>query len=177
MDDVDFTNSGRRSKFFETDDDDDDAHRSPPTIADTLDLAVCRPASPGRVSRPLERLSGRWTFRSMPQDVNLTAYGKQFSGEWPSFLAETLETVCDDDDDDATTTPPSAEDFAVFPSAAQTRKLGGSGAGAKGSTAAPKRPNTFVRQCVAYAGRVFTWHFYRTVCRYFLPIATFRNRR
>lgn len=167
MDDFNFTDGGR-SEFFETYCD-DHVHRSSSTIADTLDLAVCRPATAVQ-SRPLERLSGRWTFRSMPQDVNLTAYGRQFSGEWPSFR---VEMECDVVD--ATT---AAKDF-IDEETTQTSDGGirSSGADAKDSTAPSRRPNVFVRQCVAYAGRVFTWDFYRTVCLYFLPIVRFRNRR
>ncbi|XP_026804887.1 uncharacterized protein LOC113548285 [Rhopalosiphum maidis] len=167
MDDVNFTDGGR-SEFFETDCD-DHVHRSLSTIADTLDLAVCQPATAVQ-SRPLERLSGRWTFRSMPQDVNLTAYGRQFSDEWPSFH---VEMECDIVD--ATT---AAKDL-VDKETTQTPDGGirSPGADAKDSTAPSHHPNVFVRQCVTYAGRVFTWDFYRTVCLYFLPIFRFRNRR
>ncbi|KAE9537413.1 hypothetical protein AGLY_006436 [Aphis glycines] len=157
MDHVNFTNNSN-SEFFVTD---DDFHRPSSKIVDTLDLAVCRPATMVHL-RSLERLTGRWTFLSMPQDVNLTAYGKQFSGEWPSFH---VEMECD--------VLSQAKDFAT------EETLDGhtqsSGNDTKESTV-PSGPNKFVRQCVAYVGRLFTLDFYRAVCLYFLSIVTFRNR-
>lgn len=158
MDDVTFTNSSN-SDFFVTD---DDVHRSSSKIADTLDLAVCQPATMVHL-RSLEQLTGRWTFLSMPQDVNLTAYGKQFSDEWPSFR---VEVDCD--------VLSQAKDFATEETL-DGRTQSSRGSDAKESTA-PSGPNKFVRQCVAYIGRLFTLDFYRAVCLYFLPIVTFRNR-
>jgi len=164
MDYVNYSNNRRRSELFKTDDDDDDdVHRSP-TIADTLDLAVRRPASAVHV-RPLERLRGRWTFRSMPQDVNLAAYGKQFAGEWPSFRVGPSERATETPD---TSTVDAADE--------ETPDSGGVVRPCRANGNSPA-PNTFAGQCVAYAARAFSWDFYRTVCMYFLPTFTFRNRR
>lgn len=169
MDDVNFGNC-LRSEFFETDDRDDYIHCSSSTIADTLDLAVQRPTSTDHV-RPLERLSGRWTFRSMPQDVNLAAYGKQFSGEWPSFH---VEIDCGGSVVNAKPTFALAKDSANE----DTQDDGTLLPGADGhNSSVPSCPNTFTGQCAAFVGRVFTWDFYRAVCLFFLPIVTLRNRR
>lgn len=169
MDDVNFRNS-RRSGFFETD---DDTSSSSSTIVDTLDLAVRRPASDEYV-HPLERLTGRWTFQSMPQHVNLAAYGKQFSGEWPSFRGTETECCGAGAVVNATTFAPAKE-----PANGETQDGGIPlfGADGKNCSSAPNHPNAFARQCVAYAVRVFSWDFYRAVCLFFLPIVTFRNRR
>lgn len=162
MDGVNLGNS-RRSEILET----VGIHCSSSTIADTLDLAVQQPPSTV-CGRPLDRLSGRWTFQSMPQDVNLMAYGKQFSGEWPSFC---IEMDCDGV---VYATPTSA--LTKANEEAQDRGKLLPGADEK-NPSAPSRPNTFAEQCVAYVGRVFSWDFYRTMCLFFLPIVTFRNRR
>lgn len=168
---MDYVNLGdrQRSEIFKTDD--DRIRCSSSTVADTLDLAVRRPASTVHV-RPLERVSGRWTFQSMPQDINLVAYGKQFSGEWPPFRVDmdcggvavnatpTCYALTKDSGDGET------QDLSISLSGADDENL-----------SAPSRPNTFVEQCVAYVGRVFSWDFYRTMCLFFLPIVTFRNRR
>lgn len=137
MDHVEFTNR-RRSEF------------SSSLQADALDLAF--PAACTVRVRPLERLRERWTFQSMPQDVNLAAYGKQFSGGWPSFRGQ-APSVCKDDG-----RAPSANDDMRAPSARS-------------------HPKTFAEQCVAYAGRIFSWDFCWTACMYLLPVVTFRNRR
>jgi len=182
MDDFNFDNcSSRRSEFFEAYSRRcDDIHRSPSRIVDALDLAVQRPASTVHV-RPLERLSGRWTFRSMPQDVNLAAYGKQFSGKWPSFR---VEMDCGDDGGSSVVNATATQTCAQVKrdSANDETQDGGiiilsSGADEKNSSISD-RPNTFVGQCVACARRVFSWDFYRTVvCLFFQQIVIFRNRR
>lgn len=164
MDGVNLGNS-RLSEILET----DRIHCSSSTVADTLDLAVRRPAS-AVCGRPLDRLSGRWTFQSMPQDVNLVAYGKQFSGEWPSFR---VETDCGGVMNATPTSVPTKDSSSVE---AQDRGKLLSGADEK-NPSAPSRPNTFRGLCIAYIGRVFSWDFYRTVCLFFQPIVTFRNRR
>ncbi|CAI6350201.1 unnamed protein product [Macrosiphum euphorbiae] len=165
MDGVDLAGNSRRSEILET----VGIHCSSSTIADTLDLAVRQPAS-AVCGRALDRLSGRWTFLSMPQDVNLVAYGKQFSGEWPSFRVEM------DCDGVVNAMPTFALTKDSANEEAQDRGKLLSGADEK-NPSAPSRPNTFVEQCVAYVGRVFSWDFYRTVYLFFLPIVTFRNRR
>jgi len=174
----DFDNCRRRSEFFEAFGRrcHDDIHLSSSIIVDALDLAVQRPASTVHV-RPLERLSGRWTFRSMPQDVNLTAYGKQFSGEWPSFR---VEMDCGDGSSFVNTTMTSTCALVKPDSAFGETQDGGilsSGANEKNSSASD-RPNAFAGQCVAYVRRAFSWDFYRTVCLlFFQQIIKFRNRR
>ncbi|XP_015363591.1 PREDICTED: uncharacterized protein LOC107161623 [Diuraphis noxia] len=173
MDDFDFDNCRRRSEFFEAYDYrcGGDIRRSPSRIVDALDLAVQRPPSTVHV-RPLERLSGRWTFRSMPQDVNLAAYGKQFSGEWPSFR---VEMDCGSSAVNTTTSALVKRDTTKYDETQDGGILSWSADEKDSSTS--NRPNAFAGQCVTYVGRVFSWDFYRTVYLFFQKIVKFRNRR
>ncbi|KAL5243187.1 hypothetical protein ACI65C_010597 [Semiaphis heraclei] len=113
----------------------------------------------------------------MPQDVNLAAYGKQFSSMWPSFR---VEMDCGDDGSSVVNATAMLTCALIKRGSANGEtqdSVLSTGADEKNSSTSD-RPNTFVGQCVAYVRRIFSWDFYRAaVGLFFQQIVIFRNRR